>query len=143
MRSVRSYGFILTPFTGDKKTSKLVQLLHGDGDTVNVVTGHPYEPQIAVSGIDDTVKIFSPDQAAQAEFFGKERVSVPRNAEEEMLSIGNDDGENVGREKSRRRLHDEYRIKSQNYAMRDNGVQEALVTVSDALDIILWAYAHF
>ncbi len=28
-------------------------------------TGHPYEPMMAVSGIDHTVKIFSPDQRAQ------------------------------------------------------------------------------
>ena len=29
------------------------------------VTGHPYEPMLAVSGIDHTIKIFSPDNRAQ------------------------------------------------------------------------------
>ena len=120
---------------GDKKTSRLVQLLYGDNDTVNVITGHPYEPQLAVSGIDHTVKIFSPDQIAQSEFLGQERIYGPRNGEEEELGMEiNDDGNPEG---SRRRLHDEYAIRSQNDALRDTGVQEALVTVSQIFQISL------
>ena len=118
-------------FTGEKKTSKLVQLLHGDEDTVNVVTGHPYEPQLAVSGIDHTVKIFSPDQLAQVEFLGVERQYRPRNSEVRVMGIEID--EEPYTEGSRRRLEDEYRIRSQNETMRETGVHEALVTVSEAL----------
>jgi nuclear receptor interaction protein len=49
----------------DKETTKIVQILHGDDSTVNVATGHPYEPLLAISGIDYTVKLFSPDLKMQ------------------------------------------------------------------------------
>ncbi|KAF2837813.1 WD40 repeat-like protein [Patellaria atrata CBS 101060] len=52
-------------FIWDKKTSQIVNILEGDGEVVNVVQGHPYEPLIAVSGIDHTIKIFSPDARAR------------------------------------------------------------------------------
>jgi DDB1- and CUL4-associated factor 6 len=52
-------------FIWDRKTMKLLNVLEGDGEVVNVVQGHPYEPVIAVSGIDHTVKIFSPDGVAR------------------------------------------------------------------------------
>ncbi|KAI5290472.1 hypothetical protein KEM54_001446 [Ascosphaera aggregata] len=52
-------------FIWDKTTTKLVNILLGDNEVVNVIQGHPYEPMLAVSGIDDTVKIFSPDRHAQ------------------------------------------------------------------------------
>ncbi|KAJ4325604.1 hypothetical protein N0V94_000559 [Neodidymelliopsis sp. IMI 364377] len=48
-------------FIWDRKTAQLVNILEGDGEVVNVVQGHPYEPTMAVSGIDHTIKIFSPD----------------------------------------------------------------------------------
>jgi len=38
-----------------------VQLLKADAVVTNVMTGHPYHPVIAASGIDHTVKIFSPE----------------------------------------------------------------------------------
>lgn len=53
-------------FIWDRRTSELVNVLEGDGEVVNVVQGHPYEPLLAVSGIDHTVKIFSPDGRARA-----------------------------------------------------------------------------
>ncbi|MCJ1389276.1 hypothetical protein MMC18_002132 [Xylographa bjoerkii] len=57
-------------FIWDKKTSQLVNILEGDGEVVNVMqglrlAGHPYEPLLAVSGIDHTIKIFSPDRRSQ------------------------------------------------------------------------------
>ncbi|KAL9088041.1 MAG: hypothetical protein Q9165_006382 [Trypethelium subeluteriae] len=52
-------------FIWDKKTAQLVNILEGDGEVVNVVQGHPHEPTLAVSGIDHTVKIFSPDGHAR------------------------------------------------------------------------------
>ena len=52
-------------FIWDSKTSELVNVLEGDGEVVNVVQGHPYETMMAVSGIDHTIKIFSPDARAR------------------------------------------------------------------------------
>ena len=52
-------------FIWDAKTSELVNILEGDGEVVNVIQGHPYETMLAVSGIDHTVKIFSPDGRAR------------------------------------------------------------------------------
>jgi nuclear receptor interaction protein len=48
-------------FIWDRKSSQLLNILEGDNEVVNVIQGHPYEPMLAVSGIDSTVKIFSPD----------------------------------------------------------------------------------
>lgn len=52
-------------FIWDRKTSELVNVLEGDGETVNVIQGHPYETMLAVSGIDHTIKVFSPDARAR------------------------------------------------------------------------------
>lgn len=52
-------------FIWDRKTSQLVNILEGDGEVVNVAQGHPYETMLAVSGIDHTIKIFSPDARAR------------------------------------------------------------------------------
>ncbi|KAH7563413.1 hypothetical protein BM1_00460 [Bipolaris maydis] len=52
-------------FIWDRKTAQLLNILEGDGEVVNVIQGHPYEPLMAVSGIDHTVKIFSPDAHLQ------------------------------------------------------------------------------
>jgi nuclear receptor interaction protein len=52
-------------FIWDRKTTKLVNILEGDGEVVNVAQGHPYETMLAVSGIDHTIKIFSPDARAR------------------------------------------------------------------------------
>jgi DDB1- and CUL4-associated factor 6 len=56
-----SFLFTLTNFIGDRKTSGIVQLLKADTQVTNVMTGHPYHPILAASGIDHTVKIFSPE----------------------------------------------------------------------------------
>lgn len=52
-------------FIWDRKSGELVNLLSGDDEVVNVIQPHPYEPLLAVSGIDHTVKIFSPDARAR------------------------------------------------------------------------------
>lgn len=52
-------------FIWDRKSTELVNVLEGDGEVVNVVQGHPYETMLAVSGIDHTIKIFSPDARAR------------------------------------------------------------------------------
>lgn len=48
-------------FIWDRKSLEVVTILHADEDIVNVIEPHPYEPMIAVSGIDNTIKIFSAD----------------------------------------------------------------------------------
>lgn len=103
-------------FIWNKKTTELVNILHGDDEIVNVVTGHPYEPKLAVSGIDYTVKIFSPDTVAQRQFQG-----LPVDNE------GEDDGKKTSG--SRKRIQDIYSITSQNEAMTESGLQEAVHTV--------------
>ena len=69
-------------FIWDRKTTELVNILEGDQEVVNVIQGlyheayyfhgfltvfegHPSEPMLAVSGIDHTIKIFSPDAIAR------------------------------------------------------------------------------
>lgn len=45
---------------GTSKTNCIVScltLLLGDGTVVNVIEGHPFLPIVAVSGIDDTIKV--------------------------------------------------------------------------------------
>ncbi|EME49597.1 hypothetical protein DOTSEDRAFT_49827 [Dothistroma septosporum NZE10] len=52
-------------FIWDRKTCELVNILKGDEEVVNVIQGHPYETMLAVSGIDHTVKIYSPNARAR------------------------------------------------------------------------------
>ncbi|KAK6404041.1 hypothetical protein LTR95_018899, partial [Oleoguttula sp. CCFEE 5521] len=60
-------------FIWDRRTTELVNVLEGDGEVVNVVHGHPHETMLAVSGIDHTIKIFSPDaRAREAARLGRE-----------------------------------------------------------------------
>ncbi|KAJ1985195.1 hypothetical protein H4R34_000154 [Dimargaris verticillata] len=47
-------------FLWDKATGKLRLILQGDRDVVNVTQGHPFQPTIAVSGIDNTIKLVNP-----------------------------------------------------------------------------------
>ena len=71
-------------FIWDRKTTKLVNILEGDGDVVNVVESHPHEPMLAVSGIENTVKIFSPDARLQAD--ARRGINI-LNAEQGSASI--------------------------------------------------------
>ncbi|KAK9766152.1 hypothetical protein K7432_004990 [Basidiobolus ranarum] len=56
-------------FIWEKKSRKIVQILKGDEDVVNCIQGHPFEPAIAVSGIDSTIKIFRPQVEGPHEVF--------------------------------------------------------------------------
>ncbi|KAJ1339779.1 hypothetical protein BSLG_005598 [Batrachochytrium salamandrivorans] len=44
-------------YTWNKKSRRLVSLLYGDSETVNVIAPHPHLPVMAVSGIDDSIKV--------------------------------------------------------------------------------------
>ncbi|KAL5437729.1 hypothetical protein PMIN06_008978 [Paraphaeosphaeria minitans] len=139
-------------FIWDRKTAQLVNILEGDGEVVNVVQGNPYEPTMAVSGIDHTIKIFSPDANAQRNArkgvgirsadrglsslgFGRRRrprrpsatspPAVPRDP-----SLSDDDDDEVAENglKSRKAMHEQYQITSQNDMDRKGGPEDAVIT---------------
>lgn len=154
-------------FIWDRKTSELVNVLEGDGEVVNVVQGHPYECLLAVSGIDHTVKIFSPDQrareaarlgrgvgAADSENFsslawpprmgrrvrrqgGTSEPAVPRREQMDVEEEEDDDYVAPGGLASRRRMHESYRIMQQNDLERQGGNQDAFITVSQIPESLL------
>ncbi|KAJ5697172.1 hypothetical protein N7488_010856 [Penicillium malachiteum] len=113
-------------FIWDRKTANLVNILEGDSEVVNVIQGHPYEPTMAVSGIDNTIKIFNPDQNAQE--LARQGVNIldPDNAANTLGSAGR----TVGGLQSRKRIQDSYRIMSQNDVDRRGGMSEAYITRS-------------
>ncbi|KAJ9474314.1 hypothetical protein PHBOTO_004382 [Pseudozyma hubeiensis] len=47
-------------FMWDKLTAEIKGIWHGDSSVVNVMAMHPDLPVFAISGIDDTIKIFAP-----------------------------------------------------------------------------------
>ena len=135
-------------FIWDRKTTRILNILEGDGEVVNVVQGHPYEPMIACSGIDSTVKIFgsggdsrereaaekgigiaNPGGSVHSSLrYGGHARRARRGAEMEEEEGNNDialDGLS-----SRRAMHKCYEITSQNDAERRRGAGDAFVTVS-------------
>ncbi|OAX80682.1 hypothetical protein ACJ72_04977 [Emergomyces africanus] len=121
-------------FIWDRKTSDLVNILEGDSDVVNVVQGHPYEPTLAVSGIDRTIKIFSPDIRAQHN--ARLGINIADPDAQANIVAGNHVGGNGGSHanlqelglKSRKRMQDSYQIMSQNDIDRQGGMNEAFIT---------------
>ncbi|KAL5052071.1 hypothetical protein BDW71DRAFT_213043 [Aspergillus fruticulosus] len=108
-------------FIWERDTCKLVNILKGDDEVVNVVQGHPYEPTIAASGIDDTIKIFSPDQRAQEDARRGINILDPNNPANTL-------GAGYGGLKSAKCMHDSYRIMSENDVQRQGGMSDAFVT---------------
>ncbi|GAA5977776.1 hypothetical protein JCM10908_005092 [Rhodotorula pacifica] len=47
-------------FAWDRANAEVVGIFHGDNSVVNVMTPHPKLPIVAVSGIDEVVKLFGP-----------------------------------------------------------------------------------
>ncbi|KKA22866.1 WD repeat-containing protein [Rasamsonia emersonii CBS 393.64] len=106
-------------FIWERKTAKLVNILEGDGEIVNVVQGHPYEPTMAVSGIDNTIKIFSPDRRAQDEARRGINILNPDHPANLFRSRarnggGGGDGNQVFGLRSCKRMQDSYQIIAQN-----------------------------
>lgn len=94
------------------------------------LAGHPYEPTIAVSGIDKTIKIFSPDARAQYDARRGINIADP-DAEANIPSTQNpntEPREDLGL-KSCKRMSDSYQIMSQNDVDRQGGMSEAYITV--------------
>lgn len=51
-------------FIWEKKTGKLIKMLLGDEAVVNCIQCHPFDSVIATSGIDNTIKIWTPTAPA-------------------------------------------------------------------------------
>lgn len=147
-------------FIWDKKTSELVNILQGDGEIVNVVqgtsrhfcqssqtfstadpfAGHPYEPVLAVSGIDSTIKIFSPDRRAQDDARAGVNIGSGSNGSAihsslsgarrraRRTSSNNGSGAAEGLE-SRKRMDQRDQIIRENDVQRQGGMREAYITV--------------
>ena len=102
--------------------------------------GHPYEPVLAVSGIDHTIKIFSPDYRAQADARAGINISSAANGSSGFSSLsgrwragrGSDMNDSSREEglSSRKRMHQSYQIVSQNDMQRKGGMRDAFITVS-------------
>ncbi|KAF1827907.1 WD40 repeat-like protein [Dissoconium aciculare CBS 342.82] len=175
-------------FIWDRRTSELVNILEGDGEVVNVVQGHPYETMMAVSGIDHTIKIFSPDaRARQVARLGQgvsahdaasfSSLSWPRRrglrrhighrqsaTETENLAAEAEDEDGLASAQvaqqqavhadedddyvapngltSRKRMHDCERIVRQNQRQREEGNQEAVITISRQ-QLLQMLFAHW
>ena len=107
-------------FIWDRSTSALVNILHGDDEVVNVVESHPYETMMAVSGIDCTVKIFSPDgRERRRAVFGEAVDGEAMRVSEGALT-------------SRKRWHDREKILERNEEGRVGGGEDAFVTLPHA-----------
>ena len=131
-------------FIWDRKSTQLVNILEGDGEVVNVVTGHPHEPMIAASGIDSTIKIFSPDARLQENAREGIDIANPSDAalRHSSLRLGGSrrrpaqpadaptDASPV-RLTSKKAMHKSSEIISQNDIAREDGYGEAYITVSD------------
>lgn len=159
-------------FIWDRRTSELINILEGDGEVVNVIQGHPHETMLAVSGIDHTIKIFSPDArqrevarlgrgitAHDASSFssiawpvriGRRRRqttsdqettssghAIPAPSQEEREAAEDEEYIAPNGLRSRKRMHDHYRITQQNDVERAGGNQEAVITVRDLLSYLL------
>jgi len=62
-------------FIWSKRTGKLLQLMEGDRHVVNCLQGHPLGyPTLAVSGIDDDIKIFAPLASSKKTLAGSEKI---------------------------------------------------------------------
>ncbi|GIZ39897.1 hypothetical protein CKM354_000326000 [Cercospora kikuchii] len=144
-------------FIWDRKTTELVNILEGDGEVVNVVQGHPYETMLAVSGIDSTVKIFSPDarrreDARLARGVSAAEPSSPvrigrrnrrparahgENADQPSAdaavdasdSDANDDHVSSLGLRSRRRMHQSYQIVQQNNMELEGSSHDSSITL--------------
>lgn len=65
-------------FFWDSETGELLNILYGDGSVVNVIVPHPSLPVLAMSGIDDTVKVFGTASSDRSNEASKSRMSHRR-----------------------------------------------------------------
>ena len=80
--------------------------------------GHPYEPILAVSGIDHTIKIFSPDNRARQD--AEDGVNISQSSND---SSGYRSAQGLQGLSSRKRMEDQYTITNYNDADRRGGMR--------------------
>lgn len=128
-------------FIWDKKTAELINILDGDGEVVNVIQGHPYEPMIACSGIDHTIKIFSPDERKQEDARNGTNLLNPGGPGTSSLRFS---GRRSRREpvsgsgglESRKRMHRRSEIIAENETALRGGIGDAVLTVSERVVLV-------
>lgn len=81
--------------------------------------GHPYEPILAVSGIDDTIKIFSPDGRAQDD--ATNGINISQSSNDSSGYVSSTQG--VQGLSSRKRMQDQYSITNHNDMIRHGGIR--------------------
>lgn len=76
-------------FIWDSKTAKILQVLKGDRDVVNVLEPHPFDFNLATSGIESDVKIWAP--------VSEERFTLTEKIEKLVKANSDgDDDDNLG-----------------------------------------------
>lgn len=127
-------------FIWRKSDGKLINILEGDSEIVNVIEGHPFEPRMAVSGIDNTVKIFTPTELLKRSVPRTQRPPRVRRAREKVAAPEETADEAVERvspsssssvwdqHTSFRRLHLRQQIVGQNAVARRDGLNEGLTS---------------
>ncbi|MBA0720804.1 hypothetical protein Golax_008406 [Gossypium laxum] len=73
-------------FIWEKQTGKLIKMLLGDGVVVNCVQSHPFDCFVATSGIDNTIKLWTPSAAVPSMAAGGSAGPEPANVLEAMES---------------------------------------------------------
>ncbi|OAL39207.1 hypothetical protein AYO20_01525 [Fonsecaea nubica] len=149
-------------FIWDRKTCKILNILEGDGEVVNVVQGHPYEPMIACSGIDSTVKIFGPGGDSREREAAEKGINIanPGGGVHSSLRFGgrrsrrtrgagdddsdeDDDGPGAMASsglRSRRAMHRSYEITSQNDVELRRTAEDSFVTVGSMDELLVRAW---
>lgn len=124
-------------FIWDRASGRLVNILSGDDDVVNVVQSHPHEPLLAVSGIDSSIKIFSPDARAQrdarrGDVGAGARARGGRGRGRGLIPIDEDDDVYVapGGLATRKRMAHHAQILAHNNEERQGGNRDAYITQS-------------
>jgi nuclear receptor interaction protein len=116
-----------------------------------ITAGHPYEPTMAVSGIDHTIKIFSPDcrdqrnarkgisvQSSDSGGFSslnwgrRRRTQATDEDDQRPAEALSDSDEEVAMNglRSRKRMHEAYQITSKNDMDRKGGREDYFISVS-------------
>lgn len=108
-------------------TSFRVCFLFPSSRLANAFTlGHPYEPLLAVSGIDNTIKIFSPDARAQADARGEITSDSSDSHSKGNISAGQRRSQGLASRKCMDRC---YQIITNNDQEREGGMRDASFTV--------------
>jgi WD and tetratricopeptide repeat-containing protein 1 len=72
-------------FIWQKKTGRLIKILVGDENVVNCVQSHPFDCVIATSGIDNTIKLWTPRAGEPSIVAGGEAGPEPVDAARVMV----------------------------------------------------------